>query len=334
MSEGIYDSSDAASSNYYASQNNITVALALGNKLLTKTIYPGGEKAYDQAYHYKFFNRDVHSLGDILELVKVLLGRPQCCLLRGVCKDDTVPRQRRLLYESKDGASPTIIEQPQNWFALDIDNYGECSGDLKRDAQTVLLALGLGNTEAFAIPSSGYLRKPGIRIRLFLWNATRVSCGSLKKHFASVSNVADPALFHPIQPIYIARPIFNSITDPCKTLLAWAPGERQHTEIREVINATGLQGRKEELYTKKQAERFFQNMIVKSFDVSDGERHRWLIYVSISLGKWIYQELLDEEDVVETLYLATDEWKGNRKKDMQTILDGIEQGKRKMEESE
>jgi hypothetical protein len=324
MSTSIYTTDTSASTPDYATANNVTIALSY-NKLLTKTIYPGGEKAYDNAYYYKFFNRNVHSLGDLLELAKVLLARPNCCLIRGVCKDDSVSKQRRLFH----GDDATIIEQPQNWFALDIDGYGNSSGCLKDDTKSVLLALGLNDTEAFAIPSAGYLRKPGIRIRLFLWNSIKVSCASLKKHFTPLKHVVDLALFHPIQPIYTARPIFISSTDPCKELVAWVSGEKQFTMIKET-NAPGAH--KEELYTKKQAERFLNNFIMKCFTINDGERHSWLYGVSIALGKWIYQELLDEEDVVEQLYLATRIWRGNKQKDMQTILDGIKYGKRTMEE--
>jgi len=325
-SSSIYTTGPVESSNYYESTNNVTIALAY-NKLLTKTIYPGGEKAYDNAYYYKFFNRNVHSLGDLLELAKVLLARPNCCLIRGVCKDDSVSKQRRLYH----GDDATIIEQPQNWFALDIDGYGNSSGCLKDDTRSVLLALGLNDTEAFAIPSAGYLRKPGIRIRLFLWNSNKVTCASLKKHFTPLKHVVDLALFHPIQPIYTARPIFISSTDPCKELIAWVSGEKQFTMIKET-NAPGA--RREELYTKKQAQRFFNSMLRESVGIEDGRRHLWLIGTSTSLGKWIYQELLDEEDVIEELYLATRAWGGNKQKDMQTILDGIKNGKLKMEEEQ
>lgn len=307
-----------------APRNNITVAYAYGGKYLTKIVYPGGEKAYDHAYHHKFFNKTVESLTDIVPLVKRLLYEPHCCFIRGVCIDDTIPKQRRLKDE-------TIIEQPQNWFALDIDGFGECSGNLRNDAKSVLLALGLHGCEAIAVPSAGYLRKPGIRIRLFLWNNVRVTCGSLKKHFSSAGNIVDLALFDYLQPIYVARPVFQGCDDPCAEHFAWITGN-PFTEIKEQY--VSVIGRREELYTKKQAERFFDSFLQKLFekdDVNDGERHRWLFGVSVACGKWIYQGLLDEEETIETLYLATAIWKGDRRKDLKTIQDGIQRGKRTME---
>jgi hypothetical protein len=318
MSSDIYTETEANTSSEYASRNNITIAVALNGRRLTKIAYPdpSHDVQYDQAKYYKFFNRDVYCLSDILEYVKVLLYKSDCCLIRGVCKDDTISKQRRLFH----GEDATIIEQPQNWYALDIDNYGECSGDLKRDAKTALLALGLHDVEAFAIPSSGYMRKPGIRIRLFLWNSVKISCGSLKKHFNSV---ADLALFHPIQPIYIARPIFKGMSDPCKEYVAWIPGN-QHSNIVETYAPGG--NYKDVLYTKKQAKNFFNSVLREVFD-TDKDRHIWLINRALGLGRYVGQGVLDEEDVIEELYMATSVWGGNRKKDMQTIVDGIRKGK-------
>lgn len=326
MSKALYTDDEEKSSSFYASANNVTIARALSGKLLTKTIYANSEKAYDNAFHYQFFNRNVYCLSDLLELVRVLLAKPQCCIIRGVCKDDTLNKQRRVFH----GDEATIIEQSQNWYALDVDEFGESSGNLKEDAKRVLLALNMPDVEAFAIPSSGYLRKPGIRIRLFLWNNSKVSCLTLKKYFDKIG-VVDTALFHPIQPIYIARPIFSSGSDPCNTLVAWMSGN-QHSEIHETFSPGA--GRKEELYTRKQAERYFSSFLQEVFDIRELHRHKWLINKAIALGKWIWQDLLVEEDVIDELYLATAVWHGNRKRDMETILDGIKRGKQKMEENE
>ncbi|HEY1871872.1 MAG TPA: hypothetical protein VGG71_12490, partial [Chitinophagaceae bacterium] len=257
-----------------------------------------------------------------------LLHKPDCCLLRGIAKDDTISRQRRL-FHSNGPVEPTIIEQDQNWFALDIDGYGVSSGDLKLDTNAVLLALDLAGVEAFAIPSAGYLRKPGIRIRLFLWNHVKVNCVSLKKHFERYKSVVDLALFHPIQPIYTARPVFSGCIDPCVgRLWTWITGDRMYAEVRKVY--TSYDNKPENWLTKKQAEGELNKVLRGVFDV-DSNRHNWLIWKATDLGKFIWQGTLIEEDVIEELYMATAIWRGNRRKDMQTILDGIKDGKLKME---
>jgi len=322
MAPAIYDDSEEKASPNY---NTVCVALARNGKRLCKIVSPGGEIPFDNAYYYKFFNEQIESLQDLFQLVQYLLHRPQCCLIRGVAKDDSVQRQRRLFQ-----GDSTIIEQEQNWFALDIDGFSESTGDLKIDHHRVLLALNM-NVESFAIPSAGYLRKPGIHIRIFMWNLSKVTCSELKKYFTRYKDVVDLALFHPIQPIYTARPLFNGCCDPCNKLWSWHISDNQFVNVPKIY--TDRSGRHEELYTRKQADRFLKTFLRKVFQdsVASGHRHSWLFGVSVALGKWIEQDLLDEEETVELLYLATATWKGDRKKDMQTILDGIKRGKLAME---
>lgn len=325
----------------FANRNIVTVALALGGKQLNKTIFADGRIIdFKNAYHYKFFSKEIECLDDLCQLVRYLLHRPKCCLLRGVAKDDTLPKQRRLLYDDKVKGDPaTIIEQEQNWYALDVDNYDKCSGDLKQDAQKMLLALGLSGVQAFAIPSASYLseRKPGINIRLFLWNSARISCLSLKKHFTSV---VDSALFSPIQAIYVARPTFIGMADPCSDLVAWIPGDQIYTEISDTERVVGERSYRLNKRTKKQAEAFLKagnikdddDKVVHLWDLTEGNRHRPLYKFSSWMGELIWQELLDEDEVIdELLDKCMYYWRGNTKNDDRTIRDGIRNGKEKAE---
>src|SRR6185436_8668160 len=312
----IYSETEETSSSVL-NRNIVTIARALNGKKLNKTIYKNGHSIpYDNAFYYKFFNKEIECLDDLCQLVSFLLGRPQSCLIRGIAKDDSINKQRRLFYDDKKTGDPaTIIEQEQNWYALDIDGYGQSTGNLKLDTRNVLLALGLDNVQAFSIPSASYMIKEGIRIRLFLWNSMKVSCLTLKKYF---DKIVDPALFHPIQPIYVARPTFVDMNDPCKERIAWIPGEQIYTEISEIY--TNNDGR-QKLHTKKYAQAHFNKILRNVFNV-DSNRHRWLYdHAALPLGKYIWEELLIEDDVIDELYMATAVWQGDRKKDMQTILD-------------
>jgi hypothetical protein len=326
MSSSIYTSSENDTRTFLP--NNITVAKSYSPKLiLCKTVYPSSEVAYDNVKYYTFFNRPVQHLQDLFELIKYLLARPQCCVIRGVCVDDTKIRQRRLFHDDRvTGELATVIEENQNWFALDIDGYDNSSGDLRQDAVKVLLALGLSNVEAFAIPSAGYLRKPGIHIRLFLWNSVRVSCIALKKHFSQYKGVVDTALFGPIQPIYIARPRFIGLSDPCSKWWTWISGEAQHTHVPPHYEDTG----REQRDTKKKAKYAINSVLQEVFDIQEKHRHNWLVNRSAWMGRLIWQDLLDEDETIEELYLATAVWRGDRKRDMQTIVDGIKMGKQKI----
>jgi hypothetical protein len=329
MSASIYTSSENDTRTFLL--NNITVAKSYSPKLiLCKTVYPSSEVAYDNVKYYTFFNRSVAHLQELFELVKYLLARPQCCVIRGVAKDDSKPRQRRLLYDDRATGEPaTVIEQNQNWYALDIDGYGNSSGDLREDTLGVLLALGLSNVEAFAIPSAGYLRKPGIHIRLFLWNSVKVSCLALKKHFSGAKGIVDTALFGPVQPIYTSRPRFIGCNDPCSKLWTWIAGESQFTEIPPDYSKSGGS---EKRYTIKQAEAFLQATVRKMENIEVKTRHNWLLREAILYGQLCSQGLLDDDETKEVLYTAAYyHWHGDRRKDMETIVDGMKRGYQQME---
>ena len=330
MSGNIYTAESETSSKLSESFPNIvTVARALNGKRMNKTIYRDGtSRPYDNAYLFKFFSVNASDLLELCELVKILLHRPQSCLIRGVAKDDSVIGRRLLHYDPKTKTEPTIIEQSQNWFALDVDGFGYASGNIKEDAKMVLLALGLADTQCFAIPSASYLIKSGIRLRLFLWNNVRVTCLSLKKHF---SRIVDPALFHPIQPIYTARPTFVNMNDPCRKLVAWIPGDNLYTSIYdEPIRASN---RPEERYTKKQAEAFLNKKSMELWsDTPDQQHHDYLFRLSIFLGKLIAQDLIEEDTTVEYMMAGCAHyWNGDSKRDHQTITDGIKRGKQSIE---
>jgi hypothetical protein len=334
MSASIYSSSDENTRDDFIAPNNITVCRSYSPKLiLCKTVYPSSEVAYDNVKYYNFFNRPVYHLQDLFELIKYLLARPQCCVIRGVCVDDSKPKQRRLRYDDRaSGEHATIIEQNQNWYALDIDGYAESSGDLKCDANKVLLALHLEGVEAFAIPSAGYLRKPGIHIRLFLWNSIKVSCLMLKKHFSSAKGIVDTALFGPVQPIYIARPRFIGLNDPCSKWWTWIVGEAQHSRVPYDFSEST---RHEKKYSKKQAEVFLKATIRKMEDVEAKTRHNWLWGQSVFYGQLCSQGLLDDDETRDVLYMSAGYyWRGDRKKDMQTIVDGMKRGYQQMENSD
>jgi hypothetical protein len=337
MASYIYDTEAEKSSDFFVNRNIVTVALARDGKMLNKTIFGDGRDdiGYGKAYKFKFFSKEIECLDDICQLVRYLLHRPYCCLIRGVAIDDRIDKQRRLLHPDK-GDAETIIEQEQNWYALDVDDWGISSGDLRQDAKRVLRALGIPDVQAFAIPSANYLIKKGIRIRLFLWNSAKISCLSLRRHFTSV---VDPSLFSPIQPIYVARPTFIGRNDPCSELVVWIPGEQIYTEIQDTNHISDRKYRPKK-YTKKQAEAFLRTPRPYPKDVDprilwefpETERHPALYRFGRFMGELIAKELLDEEEVVEELLdKATYYWRGNYKNDERTLRDAIRKGKESWE---
>jgi hypothetical protein len=322
--------SDTTSASNGASDNIVTVARALEGKLLNKTIRKDGTTvAYKNAFKFKFTNLSASNLQDLCGIVKPILYQPYRCLIRGIAKDDSIHSQQRLFK----GDDATIIEQKLNWYALDIDNWAETTGNIRDDATQVLLALGLHNTECFAIPSASYSIKPGICLRLFLWNNEPISCRTLKRYFANHSKVVDLALFHPIQPIFIARPTFEPpLRDPCEQVLVWISGKTQTTSIAESNEYFGSKGRAEELWTKQQAQKHYNAAMKQLADAPSGDRHNHLYRISIWLAKLCYQGHFDPDETKDDIEGVTLMWSGNNnKKDVATIADAFRDGYNAME---
>jgi len=315
--------------------NYVTVARSVsrtnqGRKhRLNKTIYADGRQIpYDHAYHFNYYTKEIFHLGDLADIVKILLGRADMCLLRGIAKDDTKQKQRRALYDDPVKGEATIIEQSANWFALDVDASIDSSGDIVSDSRLIRHKLGLDDIECFAIPSANYRLKHGIRLRMFFWNSIKLFSNDLKKHFKFATGLIDPAMFNPIQPVYIARPNFIGLVEPCNKLFAWLTGDKGCCSIESITQhyAPG-EKRPEMKYTKKQAEAFVEKNLNELENVSFGVRHSELFRVAVFFGKLSAQGLVDEDEVKERLCLnAYRYWSGDRRKDQQTVNDGFKRG--------
>jgi hypothetical protein len=317
----------------FSNDNLVTICRSVDGKRLTKIIYFNEEKKYEKAYHFVFRNMQVESLLDLYTLTKQFLYKEYCCFVRGVAYDDTIttPRRRLLHDDNEKGDKATIFERACNWFALDIDGIGTATGNLKEDAMNVLLALDLRHVECFAVASSGYMRKPGIHLRLFFWNDEPITCITLKKYFKAYDFV-DGNLFGPVQPIYIARPIFtDGMKDPCKQPIVWLPSKSQTTNITE-IGQYGVENRPEDRQTKAQAIRFRNKIFRELEDTPEKKRHDTLINLGILMAKLCAQGHFDEDEMKEELEAHVFAcWHGNRKKDVEAIEYAFKKGTAAME---
>ena len=80
---------------------------------------------------------------------------------------------------------------------------------------------------------------------MFFWANRPVECIVLKKLLMNNKVCADLAMFFPIQPIYVARPLFrDGMTDPVKkrfVFLAGSEGRQRHRVIwnRRIVTREG-----------------------------------------------------------------------------------------------
>lgn len=308
--------------------DTVTVAQTVHpNLYLTKIFYRDKVQTYDNVKTFNFYEYQVEHLDDLARIVLKMLEQPRCCLLRAVPKDAT-RRVRRTI----NGADATLIEQPQHWFALDIDGYAESTGDVRTDAETVLAGLGWTGTDCFAIASASYGVKPGIRLRMFFWANRKVECIVLKKLLMNNKVCADLAMFFPIQPIYVAKPIFaDGLKDTVGRRFALLAGEKRCVEVPWNLEPTDRYPRRR-LSTKKQARRDIETIFNNICEAEPGSRHDVVRNMGYWAGSLIGQGLLDRYDTVEYLLDACRSWgDGNPKKDREALEYGVKKGEDEME---
>jgi hypothetical protein len=144
----------------------------------------------------------------------------------------------------------------------------------------------------------------------------------------------DLALFNPIQPIYVASPIFlDGLTDQVMSRFVYLQGTKLTVDIPYKFTVSTQYN--ERLYTKKQAVGQLNKAFKIVSEAEHGSRHIVLRDTSIWVGKLVAQELLDEAEASDALLFACMTWgDGDRDKDTETIRYGFKVGLTAIENQE
>lgn len=199
---------------------------------LAKRLRTDGEAdGYDQAKTLDAFTVPVTGLADVLALLHRLLPRPSCCVVRGtLLHGDRAKGIRRLLHmDKKTGELPTFGDVPRQWLALDLDGVPMPDGldpcDLAGCGAAGLAALPSPFHGAACIvqASAQHGRKPGLRLRVWVWLSRPTWGAELKRWLADYP--CDRSVFGAVQPIYSAAPVLApGVADPMPVRLLALPG--------------------------------------------------------------------------------------------------------------
>ena len=122
MSDRIYTNEE-----HVANHNFVTVAQACHGVLTKVNHTDGSQTAFGNVKYYNFFEEEISDLGGLYRLHQKLLWKDRCCILRCRIKDKD---NRRGVVRKSNGDDATLIAGKFNWFAIDIDKFGEGTGDL------------------------------------------------------------------------------------------------------------------------------------------------------------------------------------------------------------
>jgi len=191
----------------------LTVLRARGRRL-AKRLHPDGHvDGYDSAKHLDGFTVPVPDLPALLVLLKRLLARPDCCVIRGeLLAGERAESIRRLLHvDGNTGDQPTIRDVPRRWLALDIEGVllppAVPPSDLAGCAAAALATFPttLQGAACIVQASASHGVKPDIRLRVWAWLDRPLWGHELKQWLRDTP--ADASVFGAVQPIYTAAPV-------------------------------------------------------------------------------------------------------------------------------
>jgi len=198
---------------------------------LAKRLHPDGQTdGYDRAKHLDAYAMPVADLAALLALLRRLLPRPACCVVRGELLGESPAHGiRRLLHPCKGGAAPTFRDVPRRWLALDIEGVplppGVPPSDLAvcADAALKLFPATFSAAARIVQASASHGLKPDLRLRVWVW-LDRPAWGHEVKRWLC-GTPADPSVFGAVQPIYTAAPVLAAgMADPVPERLLFLPG--------------------------------------------------------------------------------------------------------------
>ena len=200
-------------------------------KRLAKIIRADGTIAsYDLARYVNLAAVSVRDLAHLAALLRKLLARPDCAIVRGAIADpDRANHVRRLAHaDPETGEAATLKEHPRRWIALDLDGLPLPAHVDARDLPACFAAImpslppRFQGREAIVQATASHGIKSGARLRVWFWMNRAMDSAECRGMLAG--SPVDRALFNPAQLHYAAAPIFIGRADPIPNRMALIPG--------------------------------------------------------------------------------------------------------------
>lgn len=188
-------------------------------KVITATEAGPQISPYDNATYFSVRRVRVCGMDDLAGKLTRLSGCPRSFVIRGEPIEGVdLSSTRRLLHRSEDGAEPTMKPWARRWLLIDFDSvqppmhFDPTDGEFAAHWLRELLPPQFDQASFWWSFTSGATLKPGLRMRLAFWLSQPLWQAELERWLADVP--CDKALFRPVQPNYVASPIFRGMADP------------------------------------------------------------------------------------------------------------------------
>jgi hypothetical protein len=176
-------------------------------------------KEYDNPKYFEAFERRVDGLEALAALLSKVERHPRAMVIRGQILATADPKRTRRLRYAQNGedGEPCFEEVPRQWLLLDFDTIA-CDFDPCSDPEAcVRRCVALLPSEFYGVScwwqfTGGAGIKPGLRMRLGYWLDRPLGERDLKRWLPG--KPVDQSVLSPVQPIYVAWPIFEEGEDP------------------------------------------------------------------------------------------------------------------------
>jgi hypothetical protein len=284
----------------------ITVLRTYGPRLAKLICSDGNITSYDEPRHFDLFEMPIDDLAGLARLLRVLMRRVDCCVVRGAIADPArTKRVRRLLYaDHKTGALPTLTEWARRWIALDVDAVPRpehmAAGDLAACAQEAVqyIPAGFQNAACIVQATASHGVKQGCRLRLWYW-LDRPITGQEAKRWLRTAPV-DRAVFGAAQIIYTAAPLFIGCADHLPIRMLQMAGDTVRTPSPEASAPPPTPSARvltPPTSTPRYVAAAMRNAIARITSAQVGNRHAALLSEARALARFVEGGMLAEGDL-------------------------------------
>ncbi len=295
--------------------NTMTIIRARGRRL-AKVIHKDGTiDAYDKARTFDLAAVPVPDLAGIERVLRQLVLRSDCAVVRGTILDMTRVRGvRRLLHpDPTTGDVPTLCDVPKRWAAFDVDDLPRPPDvevtDLFGCARVAIRALpkAFCDSRCVAQATASHGIAPGINIRLWCRFDRPISSAELRRWLRAAP--VDHAVFRPAQVIYTAPPLFDAgVSDPLAERLIMMAGRLDEVQVpsesalapparKTAIRGPAIGAAGESRYGSAA----LISATARVARAGQGARHPTLLAEAMGLARLVARGLLSENTVIRAL---------------------------------
>jgi hypothetical protein len=294
--------------------DSLTILRAPYRRLAKMIRADGTIIGYDDARTFDIAEVTIRDLDRLAAILRKLLTRPDCCIVRGAVADPArTSHVRRLIHlDAETGDLPTLRDTNRRWIGLDVEGVTRPAdipaADLAGCAQVAirLLPTEFHGARCIVQATSGHGLKTGSRLRLWYW-ANRPLSGAELSYWMRRAPV-DNCLFRPVQPTFTSAPIFETGRDHLPARMAIIDG----ADMVEVPEPERLQPappappppRARRPASNTQVERVIAAALFKVEMAGEGQRHQRLRAAARTIGGILDQAGIGEQEATQALYEA------------------------------